>query len=88
MTIGEEKFDFVTLDEATVPPPGLIEHMKDRWWIAHPERGLAFFKSLGWLSPQCNTDERIVRKLAQNYPWAEVVFIPSVFRTINPNDYV
>lgn len=88
MTISEDKFEFVPVEEAIIPPPGLIDHMKDRWWIVHPDKGLAFFKSRGSLSPQCNGDERITRRLSEAYPWAEVRFIPSAFRRINPNDYV
>ena len=81
------KYIFVPVEKATVPPPGLIEHLKDRWWLVHPERGLAFFDERA-MSPQCNSNETIARHLARNHPWAEVQFFPSVFRRINPKDYV
>lgn len=88
MAIGEDRFEFFPIADMTDPPNGLIQHFKDCWWIAHPEKGLAFFKSAGrHLSPQCNINESITRKLAVAYPWCEVVFIPSAFRRINPNDY-
>lgn len=85
--MNEDRFKFVPIDEAVVPPSGIIQHFKDHWWIVHPEKGLAFFDSRGWLSPQCNGDERVTRRLAQHYPWAEVQFIPSAFRRVNPSDY-
>lgn len=78
---------YVPLESAIVPPSGLIEHLKDRWWSAHPERGLLFFDKKS-MSPQCNGDETVARALAARlYPWAETIFVPSVFRRINPSDY-
>jgi len=80
----DPRLTFVPLEDATVPPPGIIEHLKDRWWAKHPERGLVYFDRQ---FPQCNANEGTARRLAEMYPWAEVVFIPSVFRRINPRDY-
>ncbi len=88
MPLTIDNYEFVPFEEATTPPAGLIDHMKDRWWMVHPERGLAFYKSGKNLSAQCNGDERITRKFADAHDWAEVRFIPSVFRRIDPNDYV
>lgn len=85
MAISEDRFVFVPVEVAGNPPEGLIEHFKDWWWVVHPKKGLAFFE--GRLA-QCNTNESIVRRLASEHPWAEVRFIPSVFRRIDPNDYV
>lgn len=86
--IAEDSFVFVPLETATVPPGGLIEHLKDRWWMVHPEKGVAFFVTRGFHAAQCNRNEAITRRLAENYPWAEVRFIPSVFRKIKPQDYI
>lgn len=87
MTEIDARLIFVPLDKATVPPSGLIEHIKDHWWVVHPDKGLAFWdKKL--MSPQCNSNEAVTRHLARVYPWAEIKFIPSVFRRINPHDYV
>lgn len=83
----DPKLVFVRLEEAVVPPPGIIEHLRDRHWIAHPERGLAFFKSGGLLSPLCNADPAIVQRFKPTYPWAEVVFVPSAFRRVRIQDY-
>lgn len=77
---------FVPLDKATVAPGGLINHIKDHWWIVHPEKGLVFWDQKA-RSPQCNTNESLTRRFAKSYPWAEVRFIPSVFHRIKISDY-
>lgn len=84
---------FVPIEEAVIPPPGLIDHIKDRWWAHHPTKGLVFYKSgppkSSFLSPQCNASEEIAKRLLKHmYPWAELKFVPNVFRKINPRDYV
>lgn len=86
MAIGIDRFVFVPESVATVPPAGLIEHIKDSWWAVHPECGLAFYGPRA-MAPQCNRDESITRRISAKYPWAEVRFYPSVFRRINPSDY-
>lgn len=78
---------FVPLDKAVVPPSGLIRHIKDHWWVTHPEKGLAFFDKK-YMSPQCNSNKSVTEHIARMYPWAEIKFIPSVFRRIDLNDYV
>jgi hypothetical protein len=63
--------------------------------VVHPQRGLVWFcfhkigrhNPLELASPQCNTNEAIVRYRLARYHWAEVKFMPSVFRRINPHDY-
>lgn len=83
---------FVPIEKATVPPAGLIEHIKDRWWAVHPTKGLVFWKATPretHLSPQCNRSEVGTREIFYRmYPWAEIQFIPSVFRSIRVSDYV
>lgn len=88
---------FQTLEVASIPPKGLIEHLKDCWWSVHPVKGLVWYcipeprrkATLEKASAQCNSQESITRRIAQQmYPWAEVKFVPSVFRQINPRDYV
>ena len=88
-TVGltDERMVFVSFEKATVPPAGLIEHIKDSWWVTHPEKGVAFFDKRRQ-SPQCNRNEEIARRIGGMYPWAEIKFIPSVFRRIDPQDYV
>jgi hypothetical protein len=87
---NDPKLVFVPLEEATTPPAGLIEHLKDRWWAIHPEKGLIFYKAYnGNPSAQCNPSETTSRALNEKlYPWAEIKFVPSVFRRVNPHDYV
>lgn len=95
MTIIEEtdpRLHFVPIEDAIFPPPGLIEHLKDRWWIIHPSRGLVFWKPHpreDFHAPQCNSNKAVTEHLGEKmYPWAEVRFLPSVFRKIRPQDYV
>jgi hypothetical protein len=80
----DSRLSFVAFDKATTPPKGLIRHIKDHWWVVHPTKGVTFWRKH---SPQCNSNEEIAKRLAMMYPWAEVRFMPSVFHTINPNDY-
>lgn len=81
----EKDFTFILIEVAIVPPSGLIEHLKDRWWIVHPEKGLPFYKGF---APQCNSNEILTRRLSKNFPWnVRIQFIPSVFHSINPHDY-
>lgn len=87
VSADDPRLTFVPLEVATVPPKGLIEHLKDQWWTVHPEKGLVFYDKKV-MAPQCNSNESITRRFKEMYPWAEVRFIPSVFRRINPHDYV
>jgi hypothetical protein len=82
-----ERYVFIPVEKAIVPPPGLIEHIKDHWWLVHPEKGVAFYDKRA-MAPQCNSNRFIVERVLASSPWAEVRFIPSVFRRIDPQDYV
>ena len=46
----DPRLKFVPEAEASVPPGGLIEHFKDRYWVVHPEKGLVYWITSG--SPQ------------------------------------
>ncbi len=92
MTLNHDdpRLRFISLDKAIIPPPGLIEHLDDRWWAVHPTKGLIFYRPRGmnFDSPQCNSNENITKDLRDRlYPWADIKFIPSVFRRIDPHDY-
>ena len=78
---------FVSVHEAINPPGGLINHIKDSWWVLHPAKGLVFWDKRS-MSPQCNSNEAVTHGLAKMYPWAEVKFLPSVFHRIKISDYV
>lgn len=85
----DKNLKFIPFDVATRPPKGLIEHIKESYWVCDAERGVLYFRTFGDnYSAQCNESEKITKTLAaRNYPWAEVRFISSVFRRINPRDY-
>jgi hypothetical protein len=91
----DKRLMFLPEKDAAIPPPGLIEHLKDRWWYVHPERGLVFW--IGVLAPnrkpdirkawpQCNSNEAVLQG-DNRFPWAQVQFVASVFRPININDW-
>lgn len=84
---NDPRLVFVPLEKAVIPPSGLIEHFKDRFWAVHPVKGLVFWDKRH-MAPQCNGNESIARTMRRMYPWAEIKFISSVFRKINPSDYV
>lgn len=81
--------EYVTFDEATTPRDG--EVLTDRWWIVHPERGIAFYRMWPkdrYRSPQCNHDERISRQLCEQlYPDHEIRLIPAVFIGHRPQEH-
>lgn len=83
MTEDDKRLSFVPIEKAVVPPSGLIEHIKDHYWLVHPVKGIVFWKE----SPQANRNEELTRRWQKNNLWAEVMFLPSVFRSINPSDY-
>lgn len=83
----DKRLIFIPLEKAIVCPSGFVQHIKDHWWVVHPEKGLVFWDKKV-MSPQCNSNESLTRRIwEQMYPWAEIKFIPSVFRTINPSDW-
>lgn len=75
-------FSFVPLDR--VAQDGDIV-ATNRWWIIHPNRGLAILYSASY---QCHENEGIVRRMAQIYPWAEVRFVELAYIPHNCQDFV
>lgn len=74
----------IFVPENTVATPVLgpagtrCRRIADHWWIAHPERGLAFWGRFSMV-PQAHADETTARELARRlYPWAEVRHVPLV----------
>jgi len=73
---------FVSIDKATAPRDGMV--LTDRWWIVHPDHGIAFYQPYprrGW-SAQCNADRRLPYSLVDSYPahfGLTVRHIPAVF---------
>lgn len=74
---------FLPVEEATRPTDGEVLH--NRWWICHPEYGLAMWATRarpGSYSPQCNKDIHVVSSALERI-WmgvgAHVAFVPLVF---------
>lgn len=89
--VDDPRLAFCKIEEHSIPPTGLIEHIKDHYWLCHPERGLVLWgvgpiKKLDW-KPMCNKNEEISKMFLKHFPWAEVKLVPSFFRRINPRDY-
>lgn len=90
----ENEFRFLPETEATNPTHGqFFIRCTDAYWIVHPEKGLAFYslgQRTGLGSPQCNSNEKIVRKIAENmtyeFPY-EIKFFPLVWIPFDPRDY-
>ena len=76
----DQKFDV-----GPVPLGQEIHLIENSWWVAHPERGLAFARSAAgqssrYCSPQCNVNEATARQLQQRlYPNLQVNFEPIVY---------
>lgn len=83
MDENDKNLVFMQVEKAIVPPSGLIEHIKNHWWLVHSVKGLVFWQH----SPQANSNKELTFRWQKNYPWAEVRFFTSVFRRINPHDY-
>lgn len=95
--IKEDDYLFIPESELTDPPDGIIEHLKDKWWAVHPEKGLMFYNRKGkggrrvrlYGSPQCNLNKTISEYVARGYPFeVEIKFIPSVFIRVDMSEYV
>lgn len=70
---------YLPLDRATTPHEGAKVYV-GRWWVHVPGKGLVFYKSGRFLSPQCNPHRATVADIAgQNCPGAEVIRVPVVF---------
>ncbi len=72
------EYIFKPIEEAISPRSGRC--IADHWWVHVPDKGLAFYKWYGGVSPQCNTDRRLIdRALHEFGPTAEAVFLKAVF---------
>lgn len=103
MVISETDYVFLPLEEAVTPPKGgFFQHYVSAWWVVHPDRGLAFYNPRNartgrrrysrYGSPQCNSDERISRKVGADtagsvFPEVEIQHLPSVWVPIDISDY-
>lgn len=86
ITIDDPNLWLVPRHVAIQPLAGIIECLKNQWWVCHPNGMLVFYRDADDFIPQCNGNEAMARKIASvMYPWAEVHQIPLVFRKVNLN---
>lgn len=67
-------------ENVTYPRDGIV--YVDRFWITGPQGGLvfAYYSSLDGVSPQCNSNDRIVSDLAsQLYEGCDIRFVPVAY---------
>ena len=82
MNEDDPRLIYIPFDKIiTEAPSGVVKHYKDSYWITHPDKGIAIYKTNSkFSSPQCNVDKNIVEILREKiYPWAEIKLFPSVF---------
>lgn len=76
-----DKLEYVSIEEATKPRDG--EVLCNRWWVVHPEKGLAFFRMnprARHRAAQCNHDRAIVEHFCTTmYPGHQPQLIEAVF---------
>lgn len=85
---NDPKLIFIPKEKAIEPPVGIINHIKNHWWIVHPIKGLVFWDKKQ-RSPQCNSNEILTKHFKKEmYPWANVEFISSVFIQVDVKDYI
>lgn len=75
---------YIPAEIAVTPVNG--EVICDKWWVVHPEHGVAFYAQLTGYgrseepSPQCNSSEYVAKHLAKlAYADCMVVKLPAVF---------
>lgn len=94
-----DDFLFITVEEASDPPMGLVMVIKNYWWPVDEEGRIAFYNPWlknrsrgrrfhGYGSPQCNANRIIAERVAKNYGWAtECIQIPAVFVKEDSRDW-
>jgi hypothetical protein len=60
MTITMDDYVFLPLEEATTCPDGFVECLRDRWWLVHPDKGLAFYSPVNGKRVKLSAAERIM----------------------------
>lgn len=64
------------IEELLTPKQGRKCHV-NRWWVCHPEKGAAFYKTTN--SPQCNDFEQYVKDWAKKFPNHEAKLLPVAY---------
>lgn len=85
-----DKLNYLPIDKATTTPTdwGPWELLAQRYWVVHPEHGLAFYDPSGRgrrISPQCNTNEKLVARLEPE--GHEIRYFHRVWLRHDCNDY-
>lgn len=75
---------WVDVKEVTEIPKNVqyVQVIRDSWWQTNKEGQvsvLVWGRGRGHVTPQCNTDLRIVKMLGRRYGGGEPVFIPIAF---------
>lgn len=88
ITEDDKQLVFVPLEEASTPPGGIIECLKDNFWLYKEGKGILYWKDKYNSYPQCNINRAVVENIKNRmYPWAEIIYVPVVFMKINIKDY-
>lgn len=79
-----DKYHFLPANDILKTKACIVYNYMNRYWVIHPEKGLAFYDK-GFGSPQCNDNEEIAKRLCPE--WGAVVFIERVLVPCDINDY-
>jgi hypothetical protein len=87
---NDPRIEFVHLDVAAIPPEGIIEHIKDHFWLSHPNKGIIYLRhNRRFRSPLCSHSYEDLSKMWHEFlPWTEILFIRSVFQRVRIASYV
>ena len=68
---------------------GIYRLLKDHWWIVRADGALFYrFGKRSFGSPQCNSDERLVRMLAARLDFpVEICFLPFALVPMEKEDF-
>jgi len=85
MTIPIEKFIKMPVSELITPEDGRMVYC-NRWWCVTENDEVLFFRS--YVSPQCNSDKRLVDRLCKMKPFkTEAKFISVAYVPIDWDEF-
>lgn len=91
--MNENNYIYLPESDALISS-GIVNAMRDRYWLVHKEKGLIFYKSkfhhgLREAHPQCNSNVKVVESLFKHHDknMVEIKFIPLVLKPVNVEDY-
>ena len=78
--IDESKITYISFDDAENAPEGIVEHIKDRYWIVNGKKGLVFVDDVPFVK---KSEEKADQMLLNFDPRIFYVkFMSSVFRKV------